>query len=615
MQTASEHEAQPTKRINRGFSNALKTATDLLQFRGWVSPRHILVVIIGGIVLAEVIAMIFVYYFQNWSYAGQVILDTTIMTVIIFPLLYNLSFKPLLIQIQERTESENIIETRLLLSQYAIDHSLDELLQFILDKMEQLTGSSIGFFHFLENNQQRVWLQTWSTNTLQNMCNAEGKNSHYDVDKAGVWADAVRTRKPTIHNDYATLKNRKGMPDGHARVIREMVIPILRDKQVVAILGVGNKPNDYTTKDLQKISTLADFAWDVVENKRAEIALRQSEEKFRTLVEWTYDWEMWVDPEGNTVYISPSCERITGYKPGEFLEDPDLLLNIIHPDDRPAIAEHQTHSHDVSYGQFMIEYRIAHRDGSERWIEHICRPLFGPQNEHLGRRISNRDITERKLAEQKIFEQNKKEKALQLMIQTIQKDIARDLHDTLGQNISYMRMNLSNLSEIQWNDPVKVKSQLQKMTNVANESYDLIRAMLGVLRSTDSYDPLELFNRYAHQVAERSNFQIILSNEGSPKNLSVNQIRQLFYIFREALSNIEKYAHAEHVTGEFTWREHELMVCLSDDGIGFDPHSVPAENHYGLKFMNERAELIKGSFTLKSAPRLGTTITVSIPYE
>ena len=175
----------------------------------------------------------------------QVFLDTVIMTVIIFPLLYFLSFKPLLLQIQQRQQSESIIQARLRLMQFANSHTLDELLQFTLDEIETLTGSTIGFFHFLEADQKTLWLQAWSTNTLQNMCKAEGKDSHYDVEQAGVWADAVRQRQPIIHNNYATLPHRKGMPEGHALVVREMVIPILRDKKVMAILGLGNKPQDY----------------------------------------------------------------------------------------------------------------------------------------------------------------------------------------------------------------------------------------------------------------------------------------------------------------------------------------------------------------------------------
>jgi PAS domain S-box-containing protein len=602
-------------RANRSISKILQATNDMLRIQGRFLPGRILAITIVGIALAEVFAMLVVYTVRDWPYYQQVLFDAAIMTVIIFPLLYFLSFRPLLLHIQQRDQAENILQTRLRLMQFADAHTLDELLQFTLDEIETLSGSTIGFFHFLEADQKTLWLQAWSTNTLQNMCKAEGKDSHYDVEQAGVWADAVRQRQPIIHNNYAALPHRKGMPEGHALVVREMVIPIMREDKVMAILGMGNKPQDFTANDVELVATLADFAWDIVEHKRAENALRKSEEKFRTLVDWTYDWEQWLDPRGNIVYTSPSCERITGYSPEEFIADPNLLIRIVHPDDRQFYTEHQGIIHDASAGPISIEYRIIARDGNEHWIEHICRPVFGPDDRHLGRRVSNRDITDRKQAEKKINEQNQKELILTQTIRTIQADIARDLHDTLGQNIGFLRMNLEHLSEAQWNDLTNIKTQIQNMTQAANESYELIRAMLAILQTGNSSDPLSLFTRYAEQIAERSSFRIDIISSGHSNQLSPHQIRQLFFIFREALSNIEKYANAGQVSGEFIWNEHALTLVISDNGGGFDLDAVQTTDHYGLKFMRERAELMKGSLSVQSAAGQGTKITVNVPYE
>ena len=603
----------PQRRTNPGSIHILQTSKNPLRFQGRFSPVRFLAILLGGIALAEVIAMIVVYFVQDWPYPQQVFLDATVMIVIIFPLLYYWSFKPLLLQIQQRNQSENILQARLRLILFANDHTLDELLQLTLDEMEALTGSSIGFFHFLEADHNTLKLHAWSTNTLKRMCTAEGKDSHYDVDKAGVWADAVRYRQSIIHNNYAALPNRKGMPDGHALVVREMVVPVLRDNEVKAILGLGNKPQDYTTNDMEVVATFADFAWDIVQNKLAETELRESEEKFRTLVDWTYDWEKWLDPDGNVIYNSPSCERITGYKPEEFAEDADLPVQIIHPDDREFYRDHLNIIHDALAGPASIEYRIVSRDGREHWIEHVCRPLYGPDNRYLGRRVSNREITERKLAEKKINDQHQKELILTGTIKTIQSNIARDLHDTVGQNISYLKMNLEHLSETQSNNPTK--NRIQHMTRVANESYDLIRAMLAVLQTSDSTDPLSLFTRYGEQVAERASFQSSIASKGTPKQLSINQIRQLFLIYREALSNIEKYAHASQVQGEFTWNKNALKFIISDNGRGFDLDGTPTADHYGLKFMRDRAELLNGSLSIQSVLETGTKITVTVPYE
>lgn len=598
------------------LANHPEAAHNLAQIQGQVSPGRILVTIIGGIILAETIAMAFVYYARDWPYGWQVVLDATIMTIIISPLLFVLSFRPLVQYIQQHNQSESILRSRLRMLQYANTHTLEDLLQYVVDEAEALTGSRIGFFHFLQPDQKTLWLQAWSTNTQQQLCNADEKDSHSGVEQAGIWADAVRERQPVIHNDYLSMPNRKGTPEGHAPIEREMVIPILRDQKVVAILGVGNKAQYYTSTDLQLLTTLGDFAWDIVENKRAENSLRQSEVKFRTLADWTYDWELWLDPQGKIIYTSPSCERITGYSSEELSADPDLLYRMIHPDDWLLYEEHRNQVHDMATDiTIQLEFRIIARDGSEHWLEHICRPLYASDGQHLGRRITNRDVTLRKQAESKIAEQNRREEKLTQALQTIQLDIARDLHDTLGQNIGFLRMNLEHLQEVGWHNPDSLQAQLKNMTKAANEAYDLIRAMLAMLQLGFSTDMLDLFSRYGMQVAERACFKFEIASQGKPNPLFPDQIRQIFYIFREALNNIEKYAGADLVVCEFVWEDDGLTFEISDNGRGFDTNVTPAPGHYGLNFMRTRADLINGALFLRSAPGEGTTIRVIVPNE
>jgi diguanylate cyclase (GGDEF)-like protein/PAS domain S-box-containing protein len=149
-------------------------------------------------------------------------------------------------------------------------HSIKELLQMTLDEAERLTESSIGFFHFVAEDQITLSLEAWSTNTIKKMCNAVGEGQHYALDKAGVWADAAREKRAIIHNNYAAFKDRKGMPEGHAEIKRELVVPVLRNDKVVAMLGVGNKSTDYDESDVKWIGILADIAWDIVAKKNAE---------------------------------------------------------------------------------------------------------------------------------------------------------------------------------------------------------------------------------------------------------------------------------------------------------------------------------------------------------
>ena len=609
----------PQKNQGKAWNNvidAYQQDDSLGKIQGKYSPAFILLITIIGIALAEVVAMIVVYYERHLPYYQQVAIDAAFMTVIIFPILYFLSFRPMLLHIKQRYQVEQVLKARLRIVQYADMHTLDEILQFTLDELEMLTGSIAGYFHFIEADQRAIKLQTWSTNTLQNMCRVDGLERHYSVDQAGVWADCIRQRKTVVHNNYASLPDRKGLPEGHAPIVREMAVPIMRDEKIVAVLGVGNKPEDYTDGDVEIVSTLADFTWDIIKQKQADDALRASEEKFRTLVDWTYDWENWIDPQGNIVYTSPACERITGYGPAEFIRDPDLLIHIVHPDDRDLYREHHQIIHDETIGVNTVEYRIVGRNSAERWIEHVCRPLFGVDNRYLGRRISNRDITERKQAEKEIRERNHKEKMLTQTIHTMQLDIARDLHDTVGQNISFLRMKLDYLAWVKTIKRADLQIEIQSMIKAANESYDLIRGTLAVLQSgSDSTDLFRLFSRYAEQIEERAKIKVDFSIEGEARSLSAKRMRQLFYIFREGLGNIEKHANATCASIKIVWNDEQLVFSVSDNGKGFDVSNVQYGSHFGLKFMHDRVELLNGSMNIQSGINTGTIITIQVPYE
>ncbi|MBU4262532.1 MAG: GAF domain-containing protein [Proteobacteria bacterium] len=174
-----------------------------------------------------------------------------------------------------RRFAEDLLRLRVRILEFAAAHRLEELLRKILDEVEDLTGSSISFYHFVESDQKTLTLQAWSTRTSREFCKAEGKGLHYSIDQAGVWVDCVQQRQPVIHNDYASLPHRRGMPPGHAEVVRELVVPILRVGRVVAILGIGNKSVDYTPKDVEIASYLADVAWEITERKMAEEEVRR----------------------------------------------------------------------------------------------------------------------------------------------------------------------------------------------------------------------------------------------------------------------------------------------------------------------------------------------------
>lgn len=141
---------------------------------------------------------------------------------------------------------------------------------------------------------------------------------------------------------------------------------------------------------------------DITERKKAVEALRESEERFRTVADFTYDWESWLSPEGNLIYVSPSCERVTGYSRDEFVSDPNLFARIIHPDDAQKWQEHRRSA--LTRGSAgECDFRIVTKDGRTRNIAHRCQPVQAQDGRFLGVRSSNRDITERVAEQEELY--------------------------------------------------------------------------------------------------------------------------------------------------------------------------------------------------------------------
>ncbi len=140
---------------------------------------------------------------------------------------------------------------------------------------------------------------------------------------------------------------------------------------------------------------------DITERKWMEESLREAELRYRTMADFTHDWEYWENPDGTLRYVSPSCERITGYKREQFSADPTLLQMIMLPEDKKVWKRHR-HEIIETPGIYETQFRIRHRNGEVRWIEHICRSVTDEQGTFLGLRSSNRDITEHKRAEQSL---------------------------------------------------------------------------------------------------------------------------------------------------------------------------------------------------------------------
>jgi len=198
-------------------------------------------------------------------------------------------------------------------------------------------------------------------------------------------------------------------------------VPLIDDDEnVLGICGVGFDITEQ--KEMEK--ALKEAKTDLerrVEERTAQLSktvdqLRETELRYRTVADFTYDWEFWANLDGTLRYVSPSCERISGYTPGQFIDNPSLFREIIIPEDQDIWSKHY-HDARKEPKANEIQFRIRAKDGAVRWVEHACQPVIGDQSEMLGFRASNRDITERKEGEIKLQNAYSEIEALKIQLE------------------------------------------------------------------------------------------------------------------------------------------------------------------------------------------------------
>ncbi|WP_285906753.1 EAL domain-containing protein [Pseudodesulfovibrio pelocollis] len=140
-----------------------------------------------------------------------------------------------------------------------------------------------------------------------------------------------------------------------------------------------------------------------LQRERLLEALRSGEERYRTIADFAYDWEIWIGTDGGVVYCSPACERISGHPPERFFERPGLLREIIVPEDREAWDKYLAFINNEVGGS--LDFRIVTRSGQTRWLGVVGRAVYGIGMKPLGIRCSFRDITDRKEMEEQLRHQ------------------------------------------------------------------------------------------------------------------------------------------------------------------------------------------------------------------
>ncbi|MFA5268427.1 MAG: PAS domain S-box protein [Methanoregula sp.] len=198
-----------------------------------------------------------------------------------------------------------------------------DLLEYAIEGAGLVTGSTLGYLAFLNEDESELSMYAWSKNAMAE-CSMMTKPIVYKTEKTGLWGEAVRQRRPVITNDYAAPDPaKKGYPQGHPEIIRHMNVPVIDEGHVILVAGVANKSSDYTENDVNELLLLVQGLWNILKRRRAEETRKESEAKYQNIIDHAPSGMHFYElkPDGSLVFTgsNPGADRILGVVHHQFI--------------------------------------------------------------------------------------------------------------------------------------------------------------------------------------------------------------------------------------------------------------------------------------------------------
>lgn len=349
-------------------------------------------------------------------------------------------------------------------------------------------------------------------------------------------------------------------------------------------------------------------ARDITERKRVEEALKQSEREYRGLFENAHDAILIIDPETETVLeVNPRACEMYGIKRSDFV---GMSLQTISKDTKRGRSRiEETLRSGVSHNFETIQCR---GDGTEMFLQ-----VNAAVVEYKGRvaiQSINRDITEQRRAEEAL--KNYPRQLIQAQ-EAERQNIARELHDQIGQVLTAVQLNLNSVWKLC--DSSETKALVSEGVSIIDEAIGQVRDLSFELRPSllDDIGLVAAVRWYADRFSHRTSIEVSTAIDLPPTSrLNRDLETTCFRIVQESLTNIARHAHARSVSIVLQSNTDGLYVSITDDGIGFE---VDSENltqfaaHVGLRGMRERALALDGKFEVSSSSMMGTRIQALLP--
>ncbi|MCD6598043.1 MAG: PAS domain S-box protein, partial [Bacteroidales bacterium] len=309
-------------------------------------------------------------------------------------------------------------------------------------------------------------------------------------------------------------------------------------------------------------------------------ALKQAEQKYRTVADYTNDWEYWQNPDGSMQWVSPSCERISGYSSDSIIENPSLISAMVNTEDRKVWDDHLCNN-IKKIGGNGIRFRIRKPQGEIRWIEHTCQPVIDAQGINIGVRANNRDITERELYKSQTQKLQSELIHVERVstISTLSYALAHEINQPLTSIRSYAQAAL-RFMEKDHSEEENIRNALQGIVSDNKRATSIINRLSDLVRKDEIQFEKININFIIEDVLNLLNSELILREVSVKLDLNekissvMGDTIQLQQVLLNLLTNgihaveNQKTDKREITIATKTENEKGLNISICDSGVG-----------------------------------------------
>ena len=437
-----------------------------------------------------------------------------------------------------------------------------------------MTASTIGFFHFVDPDQDSLRLQAWSSNTVASLCQAEGKGRHYPVALAGLWAQGLRDGRPFVCNDFAAAIGKRGMPAGHVQIHRLVAVPVAGEGGFAAIIGVGNKAEDYDDDDVSILGELAAMAMDIVNRVRAEELRRHlADELARVAQQWSAALESFqggiavLDRDHGLLRANAAFYTLTGARGAELSSQATAFLS-------PLL---------VSGGGDMVLEAGDPANPSGRPLEVRVAPLGDGAGAVDGLVVSLYDLTHAREQERRLEQMVGELTSSNAELERFGQVAAHDLQEPTRRQVLFAQMLQRRLDA---HLDEESRQYLGFLINDALKMRDMVRALNVYHHAGQTLQPAEMvdLDRVAADVLGTLAAEVDASGARfclSPLGEVVGERARLHLLLVNLLSNALKFRHPQRVPRIHLGREAVEdglgLFRVADNGVG-----IPEQYRAGL---------------------------------